>query len=97
MGLALEVGTVEEAGADGEPTGQKFCVVPAGDVAMGDQLLAQKPRVSVPAKVPPTAKPGAQRAAPRNDPLQAAQQRLAKTGKVDDAAEAFFHLINETG
>ena len=62
-----------------------------------DQLLAQKPRVSVPAKVPPTAKPGAQRAAPRNDPLQAAQQRLAKTGKVDDAAEAFFHLINEKG
>ena len=28
--------------ADGKPTGQTFCVVPAQSVAMGDQLLAQK-------------------------------------------------------
>jgi hypothetical protein len=31
-----------ELDAAGAPTGQKFCVVPAQSVAMGDQLLAQK-------------------------------------------------------
>jgi len=31
-----------ELGENGEPNGQKFCVVPAERVAMGDQLLAQK-------------------------------------------------------
>jgi len=33
---------IRELDANGEPTGQKFCVVPTGHLALGDQLLAQK-------------------------------------------------------
>ena len=33
---------IRELDANGEPTGQKFCVVPIGHLTLGDQLLAQK-------------------------------------------------------
>jgi len=57
-----------------------------------DELQSGKPKVAK--KTAPTAKSGvAQKPAKGKDAYRKSQQRLAKTGKVADAAQAFKHLL----
>jgi hypothetical protein len=57
-----------------------------------DELMAKKPKPVV-AKGPKVAAPGAAQPAGNSARLNAAQQRLAKTGRLDDAAKVFEQLI----
>ena len=57
-----------------------------------DELQSGKPKAAK--KSAPTAKAGAANTTPKaRDAFRKSQQRLAKTGKVADAAEAFKHLL----